>query len=139
MRKFTMAALAAAGFLGVFAGPAHAQDVMTVNVPFSFVVHGRTLPAGRYEIDTNGPVVSLQGLNTEAAVFALATPAGGNDPKGDAPVMVFVPHEKTYRLAQVWMDDSIGMSVGHMPKRSSSVAANLAPTFIVGERGAAAH
>lgn len=54
MRKQIVAAVLAAVFaLGVAAGVALAAPGVSVDIPFSFIVQDKEMPAGRYEIRTN--------------------------------------------------------------------------------------
>src|SRR5690349_20460097 len=106
----TAGLLAAALVIGV-AGSARAAT-MDVKVPFSFVVRGQTLPAGEYHVENDGAVLIIRGENgTRAAMFALSTPASGQDPAGDAPSLTFTRYETTYRLADVWASHSVGLEV----------------------------
>ena len=87
-------------------------ETLDVKIPFAFVVHGQTLPAGDYRVETEGPVVLLRGEhgNKAGAVFTMV-PARGNDPAGDAPVLTFTHVETQYRLDTVWQSAAKGGSV----------------------------
>lgn len=73
MRQSVTSALAA---LLLFAGlsSAHAQEQLTVKIPFSFVVNGSTLPAGTYSVRQTffhqQKSVFLNGESASASVFA---------------------------------------------------------------------
>jgi hypothetical protein len=55
MRKQVLAAVVVAVFtLGLAGSLAWAAGAVSVNVPFSFIVKDKELPAGRYEIRTQG-------------------------------------------------------------------------------------
>ena len=87
------AGLLAAAFL-VVASSARA-DVVEVRVPFSFVVHGQTLPAGEYRIEREGSAMLLRGeKGNNAGVFFSMIPAPGQDPAGERPALLFAPFEK---------------------------------------------
>ena len=93
----------AAALIVLSAGAASAQDQLTVKVPFAFEVRGKTLPAGQYSVEQQGAVLIIRGEHgTRGNVAVIATPAGGQDPSGDTPVLTFVRHENDYRLAGVW-------------------------------------
>ena len=94
--------LAATLFL-LGASTASAQDSLTVKVPFSFEVRGRLLPAGQYTVEQDGSLLIIRGEHgTRGNALVLGTPAGGQDPSGDTPVLTFERYENGYRLASVW-------------------------------------
>ena len=105
------AAIAAAVLLIGAAGAARAES-LDVKVPFPFVVHGQTLPAGDYRVETDGPIVLLRGEhgNRTSVIFTMM-PARGQDPAGDAPVLTFTKSEAQYRLADIWESASKGGTV----------------------------
>ena len=92
-----------------------AASVAEVKVPFSFVVNGRTLPAGQYMIERDelsSSVLLIRGeKNNHTATFVWTIPAGGQDPAGTVPALIFKRHEKEYRLSSVWESGSEGWSV----------------------------
>jgi hypothetical protein len=97
--------------LGCFVGSAHAQGNMTVTVPFPFIVGHQEFPAGQYDVRTPDgaqEVIEIEGVNNKAAAFALTLPAGGGDPIGNQPALVFSRHENEYRLSQIWESSTIG-------------------------------
>jgi hypothetical protein len=111
-------AVVAGAFLlvaGAAANAAASDLVAEVKVPFSFVVNGRSLPAGQYMVerdDLSSPVLLIRGeKGTHAATFVSTTPAGGQDPAGTAPVLTFTRHENQYRLSSVWESGSQGWNV----------------------------
>ena len=112
MRSFmTKAGVLAAAIVMLSAGVASAE-VVEVKVPFPFVVHGQTMPAGQYRVIDDNGVVEIKGeRGTHANEFVLTAPAGGQDPKGNAPVLVFKKYEKQYRLADIWESASDGREV----------------------------
>ena len=92
------------------------EPVVRANVPFDFVVNGRTMPAGRYRIERDDLSPSLllirgdQGSNHNA-VFVLTVPDGGRNPGADKPVLTFNHVENTYQLAGVWDSQDDGRDV----------------------------
>jgi hypothetical protein len=101
----------AAAFVGLFAGTSSAQDVLNANIPFSFVVGHEEYPAGRYRLTTGHPVLMIRGRDNDTGMVAMTDPAGGRDPKGDEPVLVFDRYEKTYRLTEIWNSETQGASL----------------------------
>ena len=107
----TKTGLLAAAVVVLSAGVARAE-VVEVKVPFPFVVHGQTMPAGQYRVTDDNGLVQINGeRGTHANQFVLTAPAGGQDPKGNAPVLVFKKFEKQYRLADIWESASDGREV----------------------------
>jgi hypothetical protein len=92
-----------AAALVVGAAAAARADSLDVKVPFPFEIHGQTLPAGEYRVNTDGRIVQLRGEhgNKSSAIF-ITSPASGQDPAGETPVLIFTRDETQYRLADVW-------------------------------------
>jgi hypothetical protein len=105
----------AAMLLGLFVASAHAETIMKVRVPFPFVVKGKVLPAGRYEVSTLYGVAGVIMLKAQGDVRATAmvftNPAGGFDPAGGQPALVFKPVEHQETLLQVWASNREGSAV----------------------------
>ena len=104
----------AAVFLGMFVSSARAQGIITVKVPFRFVVNHEEFPAGQYDIRTvgsAGAVISIEGMNNRSFAFALTMPAYGDDPEGDQPALVFKRYENEYRLSQIWESSTEGREI----------------------------
>lgn len=72
IRTFVLAAVAAS------ATAAFASDMMTVNVPFNFETHGKTFPAGRYQVEFD-PTLNALALqsktDTKKSFMWVASPA----------------------------------------------------------------
>jgi hypothetical protein len=99
------AGLLAAAFVVCLAGSARAATI-EVKVPFPFLVHGKTLPAGEYRVENTGSVVLFRGeKGNRASMFVMTAPAGGYDPAGDMPAPRFTRYEKQYRLGHlgIWL------------------------------------
>src|SRR5262249_37170579 len=62
-----------------FAAAAHAQepDRLVVNVPYDFVVNGKTLPAGKYDVKRNSDrdlhVLSIRSFENHVSAVTLTT------------------------------------------------------------------
>ena len=101
-----------AAALVVSAASAARADTLDVKVPFPFIVHGQTLPAGDYRVETDGPVVLLRGEHGNKTNIIFTTmPAKGQDPAGDVPVLTFKKGETQYQLADIWESASKGGTV----------------------------
>ena len=101
--------------LGGVAARADAQDAVKVKVPFPFVVHGQTLPAGEYRIERlelEPSILFIESTtNVNQAVFVATMPAAGHDPQKDRPVVTFARHENEYVLSNVWESSDEGQTV----------------------------
>jgi hypothetical protein len=102
-------------FLGVCVGSARAEEVK-VNVPFPFVVHGQTLPAGEYvvqPVDQDPAVIMIRGehANHKWATIVLTNPADGRDPAGEKPALTFTRVETQYRLSTIWESGTEGRTL----------------------------
>lgn len=113
MRSVTKkAALLTVAFLGFYGSTARAADV-EVKVPFPFVVHGQTLPAGKYLVEREGTdTVLIRGeQGTRAGAFVLVMPAAGHNPAGQQPSLEFTRGESAYVLSNVWESADTGQTV----------------------------
>jgi len=114
MKTFTRSSVLAVAFVGLLVGSARAQDVITANVPFPFVVDHKEFPAGRYDITSSGSagaVVLIEGMNNHSSAFELTNPTGGTDPAGNEPSLVFTRHGTEYRLTQIWESTTGGREI----------------------------
>jgi len=112
----------AAMLLGFFVSSAHAQGIIVARIPFAFVVGGSTLPAGTYELrpmdEADGNVFAIEGKdNPSEGAFAVTNPAGGRDPIGDEPALVFTHDENQYRLAEIWDSSTEGRELPNFRAR----------------------
>jgi hypothetical protein len=124
--------------LAMFAASAHAQDTITVKVPFPFMVGSESFPAGRYDIqpaDFGSSVIAIRGLDKKpSSGFALTSLSGGTDPDGDQPVLVFKKWEKTYRLAEIWQSKEEGRELPRFIDPGTSASNGVpAPSDGLGE------
>jgi hypothetical protein len=106
-------ALLALAFGLLNAGAARASTI-EVNVPFSFQIHGKTMPAGAYRVEREGSdVLLIRGThnNQQAAAFVMTMPAEGRDPSHDRPALTFARHETQYRLSTIWESGNDGLTV----------------------------
>lgn len=111
MGTIKKASVFAAAFLGMFVGSARAQGIITVKVPFPFVVNKTAFPAGEYSVradDSDGAIILIEGVGNNSEALALAMPADGRDPAGSRPALVFTRYENEYRLSQIWESSTEG-------------------------------
>jgi hypothetical protein len=118
MRSIMRKSVVLAGACLLVAGAATnaaASSVLEVKVPFSFVVNGRTFPAGQYMVerdDMSSSVLLIRGeKGNHNFTFVSSVPAGGQDPAGSVPALLFKRDENHYRLSSVWESGSEGWNL----------------------------
>jgi hypothetical protein len=93
-----------------FALNANAQIKAQANVPFSFTVGEKALPAGGYEIkDAGMNAVLIQSAHGSAA--ALVTVSATQKSSDQGHKLVFHKYDDRYFLYQVWSGGSRGMEL----------------------------
>lgn len=114
----------------LLAAPALAQTAsMKVNVPFDFIVNGKTLPAGEYRVDglsTSTSTIAIRNTEQSAKLMTLTNGCESTE-AAEASKLVFHRYGGQYFLAQVW---SAGSSEGRELPRSRAereVASNNQP------------
>jgi hypothetical protein len=121
-----MSSMFAVAFLGMFVGSARAEGIITVKIPFPFVVGHEAFPAGRYDIataDQGGNVLSIRGRDNRSVGLMMTMHAGGTDPDGDQPALVFNKYEDTYRLSEIWEGSDEGRELPHASATSKTARA----------------
>jgi hypothetical protein len=114
MKKMLMrAAFGAAAWL-IVTGTAGAADLLQVKVPFPFMVHGRTFPAGQYTVEREDFARSVFLIRGEGGnkigTFVATKPAESAHPS-DMPSLQFKRHENEYRLDSIWESADDGQAV----------------------------
>jgi hypothetical protein len=96
--------LAAAGNI-----PAQSLRVQA-NIPFSFVVSGKTLPAGEYNVrrGTSPDTMIIRGVNHGEGAFTAFVPTTVPSARRGIARLVFHRYGDQYFLAQVWTRGSQG-------------------------------
>ena len=114
----------------LLAAPALAQTAaMKVDVPFDFIVNGKTLPAGEYRVDampTSSGTIAIRSTEQSAKIVALTNSCESLE-AADTSKLVFHRYGNQYFLAQVW---SLGNSEGRELPRSRAereIASNNQP------------
>lgn len=112
MKLWKVGVLAAVSLVAA-AGTAGAST-LDVKVPFPFVVQGKAMPAGQYQVTDDEGILRLRGeKGTHAIDTVLTIPASGVDPAGKQAVLTFQRHENQYRLTAVWESEEQGREVRH--------------------------
>src|SRR5690349_7854307 len=86
-------------------GSAFGQTIRAkINVPFDFIVTGKTLPAGEYTFRFNagGSVLAIEGVDTRETMMFLAG-EDENMKRSETTRLVFHHYANRYFLRQVWM------------------------------------
>ena len=97
----------------VFYGSTARAAEVEVKVPFPFVVHGQTLPAGKYIVEREGSdTVLIRGeQGTRGGAFLPTMPADGHNPAGNQPSLEFKRGESAYVLSGVWESATTGLTI----------------------------
>src|SRR5262245_48015707 len=103
MRFLVRTSLLAAAIIVLASGVARAST-FEVKVPFPFLIHGQSMPAGQYVVKDDGGVVLFNGeKGTHATVVFMTTPLSGHAPAGSSPALTFRHDEQNqYRLTDIW-------------------------------------
>src|SRR5882762_6642812 len=90
---------------------AQSKHRVVLDIPFDFVVMGRTLRAGRYAVERLDPtkpnVLMIKNADNRTMRVFLTQRIGGDDPKSRTSTLVFRQHGRTYHahgLAQAPAD-----------------------------------
>ena len=101
-----------AASLTVLTASTAGASTLAITVPFSFVLHGQTLPAGDYRVTNDEGVVRFCGEKSfRSCINVMTSPASGQDPKGDTPAIVFKRDGNSYRVADIWQSSTEGVQV----------------------------
>ena len=118
-------ALAAAALATI---PAVAETTTKLNVPFSFTVGGKSLPAGEYSIrrDSSGFFVRLENKDASQSFTWVASPSAT---RCDKVILKFDPRGQTHALHSV----QCGPLVTIRLDRKSSKAEEMSPQYVPGQ------
>ena len=97
----------AASLIAAFAAPVNAAD-MSCDVPFQFVVNGKALPAGKYQLSMQGSVLLVQGYNVGGAV---AVTGALRSIKDSGAKLVFHKYGERYILREAWAGGRSGRAL----------------------------
>jgi hypothetical protein len=82
-------------------------STMTCHIPFTFSVHGQTLPPGFYTLDMRNAMLLVRG--PKSAALALTSPIESRDQTGVA--AVFLKTGEDYELIEAWTGNGAGRQV----------------------------
>ena len=91
--------------LAVGSATASAQEVLIVNVPFPFLVAGKTHPAGEYRmgVSDNKMELTITPAKGPATVALIVTRLASSDSPTQADRAVFDEVNNTYTLSELWV------------------------------------
>ena len=85
---------------------------LRLEIPFSFVVAGKVMPAGRYEVrrvwTSNNVTWTIQGEQTAARI---TTTSIESPTVTHSPGLMFVESEGKYSLSEIWESEHTGQKV----------------------------
>ena len=138
MKRILTTTLMAAGLTGLFVTTLAAQHSRTVaDIPFSFVVGDRTLPAGQYEVSQHAAGSSLFALRDGLGHGIFVNFNSQEDGKPGNPSLTFACYGQTHILSKVTppnsvtayalSKDSIERKLQHTLGMASMISIKLAP------------
>jgi hypothetical protein len=97
--------------------------VIKANVPFNFMVGGKTLPAGEYRIQTERPnLVLIQSSDSKSHTNLIAHSAQDTQMNGVA-ALRFNRYGDRYFLSQVWTGSDVGQELAKSRAEKEQIAA----------------
>jgi hypothetical protein len=110
--------LAAAGTI-----PAQSLRVQA-NIPFSFVVNGKTLPAGEYNVRraTSPDMLSIRAVGGGEGAFSTYAPTTEPSPHQGTARLVFHRYGNQYFLSEVWGSNGQGDQIPPTPRERELIA-----------------
>jgi hypothetical protein len=121
---FVLASTALAAALATL--PAVAATSTTLNVPFSFTVGGKILPAGEYSVERDRNFVRLQGKDSSQRFTWIAAPAATEEHKV---VLKFDPQGQTHALQSI----QYGPLVTSILNKKSRKGEEMSPQYMPGQ------
>jgi hypothetical protein len=119
---FVLASTALAAALATL--PAVAATSTTLNVPFSFTVGGKILPAGEYSVERDRNFVRLKGKDGSQRFTWIAVPAAAEENKV---VLKFDPQGQTHALQSIQYGPLVTSTVDRKSKKAEEVSPQYTP------------
>jgi hypothetical protein len=122
MKRATFAILATLS-LAATSLVAQSSTPMKVNVPFNFVAGAKTLPAGQYQVQTDGPsVVWIRSADFKTTLNL--TPNSTEDAQmNGVAALKFNRYGDRYFLSQIWMGSNLGKELPRSRAEREQIAA----------------
>ena len=135
-KKFVTATILFICLTTVAPGIANAQgrDRIEVNIPFSFVLRERTLPAGKYVVERTDParpnILTLRNVDKSIVRVVLAQRVEKTNPSTTSS-LVFIKREGTLHLFQIWSVGSMnGAQVSSALDKQTNDRRRQSPTLV---------
>jgi hypothetical protein len=94
--------------VGAVTAPAQSGNRLEANIPFDFIIGGKTLPAGTYAVtspvESQNSVRLIRSAETRAAAVVMTVPTEPKTNRGPNQ-LVFHRYGDSYFLSQIWGDD----------------------------------
>lgn len=122
MKRATLVILATLSFAATSL-VAQSSTPMKVNVPFNFVAGAKTLPAGEYQVQTDGPsVVWIRSADLKTTLNLVPNSAENAQMNGVA-ALKFNRYGDRYFLSQIWMGSNRGKELPKTRAEREQIAA----------------
>jgi hypothetical protein len=113
---------------------AQGRDRLEAQIPFSFVLKDRTLPAGKYVVERTDPgrpnILTLTNVDKSVARVVLAQRVEKNNPS-TASSLVFIKREGKLYLFQVWNVGSMnGAQIPSVLDKRTNDRGHQSPTLV---------
>ena len=123
--KFSIFVLASTALAATLATlPAVAETSTTLNVPFSFTIGGKILPAGEYSVARDRNFVRLQCKDGSQRFTWIAVPAAAEENKV---VLKFDPQGQTHALQSIQYGPLVTSTVDRKSKKAEEVSPQYTP------------
>jgi hypothetical protein len=122
MTKATFAILAALSLVATSL-VAQSKPPIKVSVPFNFVAGAKTLPAGEYQVQADGPsVVWIRSADFKTNLNLISNSAQNAQMYGVA-ALKFNRYGDRYFLSQIWMGSNLGQELPKTRAEREQIAA----------------
>jgi len=122
MKRATFAILATLS-LAATSLVAQSSTPMKVNVPFNFVAGAKTLPAGQYQVQTDGPSVVWIRSADFKTTLNLTPNSTENAQMNGVAALKFNRYGDRYFLSQIWMGSNLGKELPRSRAEREQIAA----------------
>ena len=117
--------LASAVLAAAAAATVPAMAESRVNVPFSFTVNGKTMPAGMYHVQAGPNATTVTLSSPSSAGFLWILSPGAPNPYDPRVILTFDEHDGQHELAAVQAEGRITRRLDHLPKNREYVPTQL--------------
>ncbi len=97
-------------------GQLHSSTVFTI--PFAFSVGNKVLPAGEYQVSSEGAIIHIESKDGRKVAFALSFRTKSSEQMK----LSFNKYGDDYRLSQIWLADGVGRELKQKRTPNSDLA-----------------